>query len=317
MACVRIELVMNDCDCVHVRAFRPNLCAATAALGAMLLGGSPSLLAQDSRQAPLPTPVDHDVRRLSTTPPPPAPPSLPPEEIIQRFSQKEDEFLAVRPRYGYRKTVRVDEFGQDGKLMGQFLMVSEVTRAPNGQVISKTVEKPQSTLHTINLEPEDIRELDRIPGFPLTTSQLPKYDLKYLGEEQVDEVDCYIFQVKPKTLERTKAYFDGIVWVDKQYVEVVKTYGKWVNELGDMHSAMLPFTIYETYRENVDGKYWFPTYTRSDETLQLKDMGVALRLVIKWTDFKPLPPAGSVPATIPSSASPASPGASSSSTAKP
>jgi hypothetical protein len=283
----------------------------------MLLSGSSSLLAQDTPQAPLPAPVGHDVRRLSTTPETPAPPSLAPAEIIQRFSQKEDEFLSVRPTYGYRKTIRIDEFGQDGKPVGQFLMVSEVTRAPNGQLVSKTTEKPQSTLHSLSLEPEDVKELDRIPAFPLTTTQLPKYDLKYLGEEQVDEVDCYIFQVKPKTLERTKAYFDGILWVDKQYLEVVKTYGKWVNELGDVHTAMLPFTMYETYRENVDGKYWFPTYMRSDETLHLKDTNVPLRLVIKWTDFKPLPPTGSVPATTPSSASPAQPEASPSAPAKP
>jgi len=36
----------------------------------------------------------------------------------------------------------------------------------------------------------------------------------------------------------------------------------------------------------VDGKYWFPTYARSDETLHLKDQDVSVRMVIKWTDFK-------------------------------
>ena len=257
-----------------------------------------------------PPPEGHEVRRLSTTPPPAEPPSLPPEEIIQKFSQKEDQFLAVRPGYGYRKTVRIDEFGQDGKLTGQFLLVTEVTRAANGQVISKVVEKPQSTLHNFNLETEDVKELDRIPAFPVTSTQLPRYDLKYLGEEQVDEVDCYIFQVKPKTLDRARAYFDGILWVDTKYLEVVKTYGKWVNEVGDVHTPpMLPFTMYETYRENVDGKYWFPSYMRSDENFHLKDSAVPVRLVIKWSDFKPLAatPAAPPSASPSSAASPQSP----------
>jgi len=197
--------------------------------------------------------------------------------------------LAARPNYGFRKTIRIDEFGEDGKPAGQFLMVTETMRAANGQVISKMVQKPQSTLHYFNLETEDVKELDRIPAFPLASSQLAKYDLKYIGQEQVDEIDCYIFKVKPKALDRTHAYLDGLVWVDTKYLEVVKTYGRWVNELGDVRSATLPFTLFETYRENVDGKYWFPNYERSDDTLHLKDVSVPVRLVIKWTEFKVLP----------------------------
>jgi len=247
---------------------------------------------------------EHEVKRLGTEAEAAAPPSLPPDEIIRKFTQKEDEFLAARPNYGYKKTIRIDEFGEDGKPAGQFLMVTETTRAPNGQVISKTVQKPQSTLRYFNLESEDVRELDRIPAFPLTTSQLAKYDLKYIGQEQVDEIDCYIFKVKPKALDRTHAYLDGLVWVDTKYLELVKTYGRWVNELGEVRSATLPFTLFETYRENVDGKYWFPNYARSDDTLHLKDVNVPLRLVIKWTDFKVLPAMAAPPADAPAPAKP-------------
>ena len=284
---------------------RPHALSVAAISAFMAIVGL-AASAQESPQAPLTPPPEHDVRRLSTTPEPPAPPSLPPEEIIRKFSQKEEQFLSVRPTYGYRKTIRIDEFDADGRQTGQYLLVTEVTRAANGQVISKAVEKPQSTLHAFALETEDVKELDRIPAFPLTSSQLSKYDLQYLGEEQVDEVDTYIFKAKPKALERAKAYFDGIVWVDTKYLEVVKTYGKWVNELGDVHTSLLPFTMFETYRENVDGKYWFPSYMRSDETLHLKDATVPLRLVIKWSDFKPLPPAPAPAASspAPSTASP-------------
>ena len=263
-------------------------------------GSGRSAWAQDAQGPLTPAPSEeHKVRRLGTEPEAPAPPSLPSDEIIRRFSAKEDQFLAARPGYGYRKTIRIDEFGEDGKPAGQFLMVTETTRAANGQVINKVVQKPQSTLHYFNLETEDVKELDRVPAFPLTSSQLVKYDLKYIGQEQVDELDCYIFKVKPKALDRVHAYLDGLVWVDTKYVEVVKTYGRWVNELGEVRSATLPFTLFETYRENVDGKYWFPNYERSDDTLHLKDVSVPVRLVIKWTDFKVLPPAAAVPAAAP------------------
>jgi hypothetical protein len=261
------------------------------ALLAIFSGPSGSRVAAQDAQGPLTPPPteEHRVRRMGTEPEAGAPPSLPPDEIIRRFSQKEDEFMAARPNYGFRKTIRIDEFGEDGKPAGQFLMVTETMRTTNGQVINKVVQKPQSTLHYFNLETEDVRELDRIPAFPLTSSQLAKYDLKFIGQEQVDEIDCYIFKVKPKALDRTHAYLDGLVWVDTKYLEVVKTYGRWVNELGDVRSTTLPFTLFETYRENVDGKYWFPNYERSDDTLHLKDVSVPVRLVIKWTEFKALP----------------------------
>jgi hypothetical protein len=275
------------------------------ALSACLLiaSGTPrSVRAQESPQAPLATPPEHDVRRMSNTPEAAAPPSLPPAEIIKQFSQKEDQYLAARAGYGYRKTTRIDEYDHEGKLIGQFLSVSETTRAPNGRIVTKVVEHPQSSLHLMPLEPEDAKDLDRIPPFPLNSGQLAKYDLKFIGDEQIDEIPCYIFQVKPKGVDRTNNYFDGVIWVDSKYLEVVKTYGKWVNELGDVHIANLPFTTYETYRENVDGKYWFPNYQRSDDTVHLKDGDFAVRLVIKWSEFKALPPgaaAASSPARPP------------------
>ena len=272
-------------------------CLALAAL--LVLCGVRAVRAQESPQAPLATPPEHDVRRMSNTPEAAAPPSLPPEEIVKKFSQKEDQYLAARAGYGYRKTTRIDEFDHEGKLIGQYLSVSETTRAPNGRVVTKMVDHPQSNLHVLPLEPEDAKDLDRIPPFPLNTSQLAKYDLKFIGDEQIDEIPCYIFQVKPKGVDRTNNYFEGIVWVDSKYLEVVKTYGKWVNELGDVHIANLPFTTYETYRENVDGKYWFPNYQRSDDTVHLKDGDFAVRLVIKWAEFKVLPAAAA--ASAPSS----------------
>jgi hypothetical protein len=186
--------------------------------------------------------------------------------------------------------------------VGEFLRVSEYTKMPDGRVAVKAVEHPQSTLQGIYLAPEDLDALDRVPAYPLTATQLRKYELKYLGKEQVDEVDCYIFQAKPKSVERNTALFDGVVWVDAKYLEVVKTYGKWVTDMGDTRGvAQLPFSLFETYRENVDGKYWFPNYLRSDDTLHVKDGDIPVRLVVKWTEFKPAAVAAgaSVPASAP------------------
>jgi hypothetical protein len=255
-----------------------------------------ALRAQGGAQGPMEAPAEHHVSRIGTEPEPPAPPSLPVEEIIRRFSQKEDEYQKSRPNYGFRKSVRIQEFAPDGGVVGEFLRVTEYQKLADGRMAIKAIEKPQSTLQGIYLAPEDLDALDRIPAYALTSGQLTKYDLKFIGRELVDEVDCYIFQAKPKTVERVKAYFEGVVWVDAQYLEVVKTYGKWVTDQGDTRGiAQLPFSLFETYRENVDGKYWFPNYLRSDDTLHTKEGDMPVRLVIKWSDFKPAGAAQSTP----------------------
>jgi hypothetical protein len=275
-------------------------------LGVVAFGETP-LFAQDAPQGPMAPPPEHHVIRIGNEPEPPAPPSLPEPEIIQRFARKEDEYLLSRTRYTYRKTIRIQEFGPDGQPAGEFVLVTEPARDADGKLYEKVVERPQSTLQHFYLRSEDLEGLQRIPAFPITTAQLGKYNLKYLGKEQVDEVDCYIFQAKPKMYERQKAYFDGIVWVDAKYLEVVKTYGKWVTDLGEMRSIPdLPFALFETYRENVEGKYWFPNYSRSDGTLNKKDLEIPVRIVIKWTDFKSIPavPSVATPAATPVPAKP-------------
>lgn len=283
---------------------RANLFALHAgALALLFLGTATSAFAQDSRPGPIAPPPEHRVRRVGVEPRAEAPPPLPAEEILRRFAQKEDGYLAARARYAARKIIRVQEFGSDGNPAGEYQIVMELALASDGKLYERVVTQPPSTLRFLRFEPEDLVSLVRFPAFPLVSSQLPKYDLTYMGKEQVDEINAYLFRVKPKAVERTRAYFEGLVWVDDQFLEVVKTYGKWVTETGDVHSPQLPFTFIETYRENVEGKYWFPAYARSDDSLLLKDGEVRLRLTVRWTDYKPL----AAPANPPSSPPPALP----------
>jgi hypothetical protein len=279
--------------------FKSGLLASVAVLA---LGVCVSARAQEQR--PMTPPPEHDVKRLGTTPEAVEPPSLPPDEIIRKFVAKEDQFAEVRPTFTAKRTIRISEYDRAGTIIGEFLQVSEVTRMPDGRVVNKVLEHPQSTLKTFALEPEDVKSFERIPLFPINSSQVAKYDLKYIGTEKVDEIDTYIFKVTPKTVDRKSSYLDGIIWVDTKYLEVVKTYGKWVNELGDMKFAQMPFSTFETYRENVAGKYWFPNYERSDETVHVKEGDFPVRLVIKWTDFKPL--AAAVSDTAPAASGAAS-----------
>jgi hypothetical protein len=259
-----------------------------------LLCSAAAMRAQDAN-GPLTPPPDHDVHRVTTTQPVEPPPAIPPAEIVKSFAEKEEQFAKLRGNYGYKKTIKLTEFGNDGQPSGEFQLTLAATVDSEGRVFEKVIDQPTPTLRAINISPGDLKAIARIPAFPLVPSHLAKYDVRFVGSEKVDEIDCYIFEAKPKLLERANALFQGVVWVDKQYLEVVKTYGKWVTDLGDMKPADLPFVNFETYRENVEAKYWFPNYARSDGHLHSKDLGdTAVRLVIKWTEFRPLA-AGAAP----------------------
>lgn len=270
-----------------------------AALAGFLWTAS-SASAQENTPGPLAPPPEHKIERVVGVAQPEAPPSLPPAQIISTFTKKEDLYQAERPLYSYRRTVRIQEFGPDGKPTGEFNATYQAVRSSGGQLYEKALAAPESSLQYVQFEPDDVHYLGSVPAFPLTTDQLAKYNVKFLSSEKVDEVDCYIFEIHPRTLDRKHPLFDGILWVDQKYLEVVKTYGKWVTDLGPMRPGSLPFSMFETYRENVEGKYWFPNYSRAEDVYKLKDREVPVRVTIKWSDFKPFPPAAvSPPAATP------------------
>src|SRR5215468_3263199 len=260
-----------------------------AALGAGLLAFACAVQAQESQAPQIPPPPEHDVRRItSDQPPPEPPPAMPQALIVKHFAEKEEEYARARVRYGYKKTIKLTEYGADGNPMGEFSVTSMPVVASDGKLYERVTADAPSTMKTVKLSPEDVNAMSKIPGYPLAQSQIDKYTITFAGRQQVDEVDCYMYQVKPRFLERANALFQGIVWVDTKYLEIVKSYGKFVTDLGDYHSPELPFSNFETYRENVGGKYWFPNYARSDDRLHYESGDVPIRVVIKWTDFKPL-----------------------------
>jgi len=229
-----------------------------------------------------------EIVRIPTRPGAPTEqPPIAPDEIIRRFSAQEDQLARLFATYGYRKTVRLEEIGADGKLSGQAEITSSSVPVSD-EARRKAAGELQSTLRFLNLERDDVEALSKIPAFPLVTSNLPKYELTYQGKQLVDELNTYVFQVKPRLLERARAYFDGLVWVDDHDLAIVKTYGKWVTETGDARASQLPFTIFETYRQPVANQYWLPAYSRSDGSFDDKGLTIPVRLIIRWDQYTPL-----------------------------
>jgi hypothetical protein len=213
------------------------------------------------------------------------PPPVAPDEIIRRFAAREDDMVRAIKGYSFQKEIRVQELGPDRKAAGQYDVVLQSHISSEGKISEKMVNRQASTLHYLDLERGDNDLVAAAPMFPLTTAMLPKYEITYGGTEQVDELNTYYFTVKPKAVERSRAYFSGVVWVDTQELAIVKMIGKWVTELGDVKAADLPFTLFETYRQEVGKNLWFPAYARSDETLEQGGAHIPIRIIVKWDKY--------------------------------
>jgi hypothetical protein len=210
-----------------------------------------------------------------------------PQEVIQKFAAKETQFSEARNNYTYRQTVKLQELDGGGNPTGgEWNLVEDIIFTPEGKRMEKVVYAPVQTLRQILLTPEDEQDLRNVQPFVLTAAEVPDYDINYLGPEKVDEIGCYVFSVKPKKLVAGKRYFEGQIWVDDRDLQIVKSYGKGVGELKHGSGKNQAFPRFETYREQIDGKYWFPTYTHADDTLHFKDNTVRIRMTVKYQDYK-------------------------------
>jgi hypothetical protein len=271
--------------------------AATA-----LLSGSVVARAQNDGQGPLAPPPKYEVKRIPSVPHP-GPPPMPQEEIIRRFAAAEDAARKVFETYDFMQTIRIEELSTPG---GKFTVTGEEYTRPDGQRMWRVVTPPESSLKLTHYSFEDVRTITTLPIFFLTSDQVPNYDFLYAGQQKLDELNTYVFQVKPKQLSRTQRLFQGVVFVDDHDLAIVETYGKFVTELID-EGAKLPFDLFETYRENFQDKYWLPTYTTSDDYLGSGDDQFRLRLVIRSSEFKLN--ATAAPGAVPAPQPPAAPAA--------
>ena len=221
----------------------------------------------------------------------PTQPLVPPAEIIAAFEEKESAFRRAMANYTYERSVRVETLDDDGKVDGQYFQVVDITADPQGKLYEKVVNAPANTIERVMMTPADFEDIEHRLPFVLTKEDSEQYDVTYVGKQTIDELSTYAFDVKPKVLVKGKRYFQGRIWVDQKDQQIVVTNGKNVpDDMRKGHEDLSP--PFTTYRAQVDGKYWFPVYTKGDGILHFpagKDYlsnDVHLREVVKYADYR-------------------------------
>lgn len=215
-------------------------------------------------------------------------------DLIKQFTTKESELREVWTNYSYIQESKIQRIGPGDTITGDFYQLSEFVFTDAGKRIQRILRAPQSVLEMEGvLTAEDKNALINLQPFALTAEELPNYNVAWVGKEKVDELQTIVFDVVPKVMSDEKAlkklkdqkvegkFFQGRVWVDEEDMQVVKVQGKVVPEFKQR------FPRFETYRENIDGRYWFPTYTYSDDTLDFPEGGqLHVRMVIRYKNYR-------------------------------
>ena len=218
------------------------------------------------------------------------------ERIIRAFTQKEAEFRKALNEYGFRREAIIQTIAFGGQISGEYMRVSRFLSDDSGNRYEKILKFPVPTLSEVQITAEDLDDLGGVQAFALDSSKLHEYNFAYVGKEKLDELDTHDFDVTPKILsdarrlaalkksKQPERFFQGRVWVDDRDFQIVKSRGKGVPETDKQR-----FPTFETYREQIDGKFWFPTYTYADDQLNFESgQSVHLRMRIRFTDFERL-----------------------------
>jgi hypothetical protein len=212
------------------------------------------------------------------------PKNITPEQVIQRFTAKEKEWKKAREQYTFRQAVK--QQAQDGESeLGEYRQVADISYQ-NGKRIKQIVFSPQAG---IQMSKEDLDDLETRSSFTISQDELPEYALLYIGRQKIDELHCYVFDVAPKMIEKGKRYFQGRIWVDDQDFQIVKNTGKSLPDIKILKKKRLEenlFPRFTTWREQIDGKYWFPTFSSADDTLHFNRSDIRIKQTLKFTDYQ-------------------------------
>ena len=207
------------------------------------------------------------------------------DRMVTTFTNREAQFRKALNNYSFKRDAMVQSLGMGGQVTGEYHRISTFTFDDQGNRFEKIGFFPMPSFGGVTQE--DLDDLGGIQPFALDPTKRDRYNFKYVGKEKIDELSLYVFDVVPKAIpdpKKTKErLFVGRVWVEDQDFQIVKTKGKGVPE-----TKINKFPIVETYREQIDGKYWFPTYSYADDEL-IFDSGDTLhiRMKVRYTDFAP------------------------------
>lgn len=209
----------------------------------------------------------------------------PPPDLIRKVALRETAAAQAQGNYTYRQTVTIEELDSHGSRAGDYREVRDVIFSPTEQRTEQLVGKPELNLHHLQLTEEDFRDIREIQPFLLTSEQAFLYETKFKGEENMEGIDCFVVQIRPRQILQGQRLFDGMLWVDQRDFSIIRSEGQAVPQIRTLKSENL-FPHFTTIRQKVDGDLWFPITTYADDTLYFRNGPQRIRMIIRYSQYQ-------------------------------
>jgi len=207
------------------------------------------------------------------------------DKIVKKFTANEFNFRQALSIYAFNRNAKIQTIGLGGQVTGTYQRDSYLTFNEDGTRFEKIIFFPVPTLTEMTVTAADLENLGGVDPFAIEPKVVNQYNFTFVGKEKIDELDLYVFDVAPKVVpdwkKTTQKYFSGRIWVDDRDLMIVKSKGKAIPEGKER------FPVVETWRDSVDGKYWFPVLSTSDDDLVF-DSGqvVKVRFRVKYSNYR-------------------------------
>jgi Outer membrane lipoprotein-sorting protein len=208
-----------------------------------------------------------------------------PTEILAASAEKGKSLLAALREYTYYTELTIQTVSQSNTITGKFYRFSQISFDPAGKRQERILENTSTLPEEVHIGTNAANNLTRVYQFIITPETMNDYEFNYIGRERVDELNTYVFDVKPKIKlpdpeKSSERYLRGRVWIDDQDLCVVKVAGEALPEQSAHRTPK-----FETFFQNVD-QFWFPAFVAADDSVRMGKYSTRVVVKAHFTSYK-------------------------------
>lgn len=208
-----------------------------------------------------------------------------PADVLAQAAQKGKQLTEALHGYTYYAELTLQTVSQADVITGKYFRFSQLSYDSSGNRQEKVFENTSTLPKEAHIGTNAAYNLIRVYQFIITPETLNQYELSYVGREKIDELNTYVFDVKPKMKmpdpeKSPDRFLKGRVWIDDQDLQVVKVAGQALPEQSAHRTPK-----FETYFQNYD-QYWFPAYTTADDEIRVGNRLSRVIVKVRFTSYK-------------------------------
>jgi hypothetical protein len=208
-----------------------------------------------------------------------------PAEVLSAAADRGDRLQTELRDYTYFAELTIQTVSQADTITGKYYRFSQVSFDRDGNRRERALENSSTLPKGIYIGTETADNLTRIYHFMMTSETLKQYEMNYVGRERIDELNTFVFDVKPRLKmpnpdKSHERYLKGRVWIDDEDHCVVKVAGEPV-PVQSGHQA----PNFETYFQNY-GSSWFPAYTSAVDFIRVEGYFNRVVVNVRYTGYK-------------------------------